>query len=87
MEDETQQLENVYFHVFGLCSLLELDYLNEASNQERFRGELVPKLGGRVYIPKVYGDFTTRKVMMELRQAKLRCNFFYFQLGLSIRVD
>jgi hypothetical protein len=28
--------------------------------QERFRQELAPKLGGRVYIPEVYHNLTTR---------------------------
>jgi predicted unusual protein kinase regulating ubiquinone biosynthesis (AarF/ABC1/UbiB family) len=38
---------------FASASLQELDYLNEAANQEKFRVELAPKLGGRVYVPGV----------------------------------
>ncbi len=47
---------------FAEASLLELDYLNEAENQEKFIKDLVPKMGGQVYVPKVYKQFTTRKV-------------------------
>ncbi len=43
-------------------SLLELDYLNEAANQERFRTELMPKMKGKVYIPRVHHELTSRKV-------------------------
>ena len=45
--------------------MLELDYLNEASNQERFRRDFSSRMGGRVYIPKVYNDLTTRKVQIK----------------------
>ena len=44
---------------------LETDFENEAANSERMK-ELVagePRLKGRVYIPKVYRDLTTRRVM------------------------
>lgn len=49
---------------FGTATLLELDYLNEAENQQRCKDELEPRLNGRIYIPKVYHDLTTRKVLV-----------------------
>jgi len=49
---------------FATASLNELDYIKEASNQERFIQELLPKMKGMVYIPKVYHDMTTRKVLV-----------------------
>ena len=42
---------------FASASLQELDYLNEAANQEKFRVELAPKLGGRVYVPGILYEF------------------------------
>ncbi|RFU33677.1 hypothetical protein B7463_g2706, partial [Scytalidium lignicola] len=44
---------------------LETDFINEANNSEKM-AELVanePRLRGRVYIPKVYRDFSTKRVM------------------------
>jgi predicted unusual protein kinase regulating ubiquinone biosynthesis (AarF/ABC1/UbiB family) len=32
--------------------------------QEKFRQNLAPKLGGRIYIPQVHHEFTTRKVLV-----------------------
>ena len=49
---------------FAAASLAELDYVKEAENQEKFRSELVPKLKGQVYVPKVYNKFTSRKVIV-----------------------
>jgi len=49
---------------FATASLNELDYIKEAANQERFIQELLPKMNGRVYIPKVYHEMTTRKVLV-----------------------
>ncbi len=49
---------------FASASLLELDYLNEASNQEFFREKLVAKMRGQVYVPSVYSKLTTRKVLV-----------------------
>lgn len=49
---------------FAAASLQELDYLNEAANQERFLNELVPKTGGKVYVPKVHHEYTTQKVLV-----------------------
>ena len=45
--------------------LLETDFVNEADNAERM-AKLVagePRLRGRVYIPKVYRDLTSKRVM------------------------
>ena len=49
---------------FAAASLFELDYLHEAQNQERFRTELVARLQDRVYIPRVYHDHTTTRVLV-----------------------
>lgn len=49
---------------FAAASINELDYNKEADNQELFRRDLMPKLKGRVYIPKVYRDCSTRKVLV-----------------------
>lgn len=45
--------------------LLETDFLNEANNAERMASFVAsePRLRNRVYIPKVYRDLTTRRVM------------------------
>ncbi|KAJ8610893.1 hypothetical protein MRB53_038281 [Persea americana] len=45
--------------------MLETDFQNEASNSERMKGlvEGDSRLAGRVYIPKVYRDLTTKRVM------------------------
>lgn len=48
---------------FATASFLELDYRNEATNLERFAAELVPRCGGKVYVPRCYGHVTTRKVL------------------------
>lgn len=49
---------------FAAASLQELDYCSEAANQERFRQHLLPKTGWNVYIPEVFHDYTTRKVLV-----------------------
>jgi hypothetical protein len=46
---------------FARASYLELDYEAEAANQRRFEAELVPRMGGKVYVPKVI--LATRKVL------------------------
>ena len=38
----------------------ELDYLNEAANQLRCKTELEKRMPGKVYVPKVYNEYTTR---------------------------
>lgn len=45
--------------------LLETDFLNEANNAERMASFVAsePRLRSRVYIPKVYRDLTTRRVL------------------------
>ncbi|KAL9127357.1 MAG: hypothetical protein Q9217_003747 [Psora testacea] len=45
--------------------LLETDFVNEADNAERMAKLIAgePRLRGRVYIPKVYRDLTSRRVM------------------------
>ena len=47
---------------FATANIKELDYVNEARNQNFFKTGLEPRLGGRVYVPKVYDQYTTRKV-------------------------
>ena len=49
---------------FASASLEEINYMKEAANQERFRTDLVPRLKGQIYIPQVYHEFTTRKVIV-----------------------
>ncbi|EOD29507.1 hypothetical protein EMIHUDRAFT_113732 [Emiliania huxleyi CCMP1516] len=48
---------------FARASYLELDYRHEAANLERFRTELLPRLGSSVYVPRSYPAVTTRKVL------------------------
>ena len=49
---------------FAEASLKELDYINEAENQESFRRELLHRMGSKIYIPAVHGNLTTRKVLV-----------------------
>ena len=44
---------------------LETDFENEANNSERMKGLVAaePRLRGRVYIPKVYRDLSSKRVM------------------------
>ena len=49
---------------FASASLMELDYINEASNQENFRKEFLHRMGSKVYIPAVHEQLTTRKVLV-----------------------
>jgi len=49
---------------FASANLKELDYINEASNQERFKEELEPRMNNQIYVPKVYHKYTTRKVLV-----------------------
>ena len=44
---------------------LETDFVNEADNSERMAGLVAgePRLRGRVYIPKVYRDLSSKRVM------------------------
>ena len=48
---------------FATASFLELDYRNEAANLERFAAELVPRCGGKVYVPRCHGRVSARKVL------------------------
>ena len=48
---------------FASATFLELDYEHEAGNQERFAAQLCPRLGGRVYVPRVHRECTSRKVI------------------------
>jgi len=48
---------------FARGSYSELDYCNEARNQELFLQDLVPRLRNRITVPKVYNEFTTRKIL------------------------
>ena len=49
---------------FARASYLELDYREEARNLLRFTEELVPLLGGRVYVPWHSAAATRRKVLV-----------------------
>ena len=50
---------------FARASYLELDYVSEAANMRRFQRELLPKMApGTVYVPKVHGRLTSRKVLV-----------------------
>jgi len=49
---------------FAHATLKELDYLNEAANQIRCKEELEPRLKNKIYVPKVYSKYTTRKVLV-----------------------
>merc|ERR1712241_648826 len=49
---------------FAGASLKELDYINEASNQEEFRKEFLHRMSAKVYIPAVYAQHTTRKILV-----------------------
>jgi len=49
---------------FARCTMQELDYLNEAKNQQLFRDVMLSRLGERVYVPEVYHKWTTRKVLV-----------------------
>ena len=61
---------------FASASLNELDYLKEAANQELFIKELMPRMGGRIYIPKVFRGLTTRRVLVTewIEGEKLACS-------------
>ena len=49
---------------FGVLIYRELDYVAEAANAQRF-GELYSlRFGKEVFVPKVYSDLTTRKVLV-----------------------
>ena len=47
-----------------MCFYLCPKTKQEAENQERFRTDLVPRLNGKIYVPVVYEEFTTRKVLV-----------------------
>ena len=51
------------FDAFAAASLLELDYRNEASNQEFFKRELNKRMAGDVYVPEVYHEASSDKVL------------------------
>lgn len=42
----------------------ELDYRGEARNQEHFREEMAKRMPDRLYVPKVYHEMTTRRVLV-----------------------
>ena len=48
---------------FARASYLELDYRAEARNLQRFTDELVPRMGGAIYVPRWYARASTRKVL------------------------
>lgn len=42
----------------------ELDFLNEAQNQMAARKAMLESMGGKVYVPKVFEKFTSRRVLV-----------------------
>ena len=42
----------------------ELDYLNEADNQRRCKEALEPRQREKIYVPRVYEEHTTRRVLV-----------------------
>merc|ERR1711992_255250 len=49
---------------FGTATLQELDYIHEAANQQRCKDELEPKMDDKIYVPRVWREHTTRKVLV-----------------------
>ena len=49
---------------FGTATLQELDYIHEAANQQRCKDELEPKMDDKIYVPRVWHEHTTRKVLV-----------------------
>jgi len=49
---------------FASATIKELDYLNEARNQRLCKEELEPRLRDKIYVPRVYDEHTTRKVLV-----------------------
>merc|ERR1712088_1044598 len=49
---------------FGTATLQELDYIHEAANQQRCKDELEPKMEDKIYVPRVWHEHTTRKVLV-----------------------
>ena len=49
---------------FAAASYLELDYRHEARNQQRFRDELTPRLGGRRWRPPSPGVWTIERALL-----------------------
>eukprot|EP00940_MAST-03C_sp_MAST-3C-sp2_P002271 g2271.t1 len=58
-----KQFDVTLIENFASGSYLELDYLNEASNQERFATAFRERELSGVYVPRVYRDATSRKVL------------------------
>ncbi len=48
---------------FGELIYREIDYVAEAANAQRF-AEIYASLGGAIFVPKVYADLTTSKVLV-----------------------
>ena len=60
---ERKQYDVDLIDSFAAGSYLELDYSNEAANQIKFKHELVPRLNGKIRVPDVFLEFTSRKVL------------------------
>ena len=45
---------------FGKATLQELDYVLEAQNQTRCKAELESRLAGKVYVPEVFSEISSR---------------------------
>mmetsp|Transcript_11342 Transcript_11342/g.32209 ORF Transcript_11342/g.32209 Transcript_11342/m.32209 type:complete len:322 (+) Transcript_11342:1-966(+) len=60
---QRKQFDLNFIECFSSGSYMELDYANEADNQERFRRELEPLCDGKVRIPGVFHHLSSRKVL------------------------
>ena len=58
-----KQFDVPLFDAFASASLRELDYLHEGEHQEYFARELGSRMGDAVYVPKVYWQATSNKVL------------------------
>jgi aarF domain-containing kinase len=61
----TQQppFHRALYEYFAQGSYSELDYLNEAANQEEFRMEFAKRSHLPIHVPQVYSQYTTRTVL------------------------
>ena len=71
---------------FARASYLELDYMQEGANLERFERELVPRLGGKVYVPRCEWNVTTRKVLACVRSGSNRTSRLRFAFARAVGV-
>lgn len=58
-----RQFDVALIDCFAAGSYKELDYVNEANNQERFIKDIVSRYPSEVRVPKVYWEYTSRKIL------------------------